>query len=148
MSRGLGVVGAGVALAALLGGCDWTAMSASELRQPVLFGPVPCIGCAPLAPESTAAPASRISARRHTEVLVEYFSFVGPLGVAPESHPIGVSLDRVMYWTPCNDDVRLSNVRARAWQMTVPLLFFQSDVSVAADATPVPVPGARCAPLR
>ena len=135
------------ALAVVLGGCDWTSMTASDMREPVLLGPVACIGCAAKPPDRTGAPASHIGAHRHTEVRVEYF-WVYASGVAAESHPIGVDLDRVMYWTPCTDDVHLSKVRARAWQTTIPLFYFRSDVSVEADATPIPVPGGKCPPLR
>jgi hypothetical protein len=122
-------------------------MSASELRQPVLLGPVACIGCSPQGPERPNSTASHLQARRHTDVQVRYF-FIYAAGLVIESHPGGVSLDRTLYWTPCGDDIHLSNVRARAWQTTIPLLYLQSDVSIDADATPIPVPGAKCPPLR
>jgi hypothetical protein len=146
MSRGFTPIAACAVLAVVLAGCDWTSMTASDMREPVLLGPVACIGCAAKPTEPTTALPSHVGAHRRSFLLVDYFSLRGDL--MAESHPIGVSLDRVLYWTPCRDDVHLSNVRARAWQLSVPLLYFQSDVSIEADATPVPVAGATCSPLR
>ena len=141
MHRGFAAIAACAALAVVLGGCDWTSMTASDVREPVLLGPVPCIGCAAKPPEQTTALPSRVGAHRRSFLLVGYY-------VTEESHPIGVSIDRVLYWTPCADDVHLSNIRARAWQLSAPPFYFQSDLSIEADATPIPVAGATCPPLR
>jgi hypothetical protein len=145
MCRGFAPIAVCAALALVLGGCDWTSMTASDMREPVLLGPVACIGCAAKPPEQTTALPSHVGAHRRSFLLVYYF----PLGgVDVGSHPIGVSIDRVLYWTPCADDVHLSNVRARAWQLSAPPFYFQSDVSLEANATPIPVAGAKCPPLR
>ena len=141
MHRAFGAVAACTLLAVVPSGCDWTSMTASEMRVPVLLGPVACMGCAAKPPEQTTALASHVGAHRRSFLLFAYF-------VTEESHPIGVSIDRVLYWTPCADDVHLSNVRARAWQLSAPPFYIQSDVSIEADATPTPVAGATCPPLR
>jgi hypothetical protein len=66
------------------------------------------------------------------------------LGDGPDDSQPGISADRLLYWTPCHDDLQLSNLRAHSWQLTVPLLVYIYDVSVAADVTEVVVPGAAC----
>ena len=141
MVRGFARLAAGVALALAFGGCVSTSMSAAELRVPVLLGPVPCIGCATGARLTAPAPLARIAGRRRV-----YAFFLGEFGIADDSQP-GISADRLLYWTPCHDDLQLSNLRAHSWQITVPLLVYFYDVTVAADATEVVVPGAACPSL-
>jgi hypothetical protein len=111
-------------------------MSAAELRVPVLLGPVPCIGCTAGARLPTPAPLARIAG--HERV---YAFFLG-VGIVEDRQP-GIPAD-LLYWTPCHDDLQLSNLRAHSWQITVPLFVYIDDASVTADATEVVVPGAAC----
>jgi hypothetical protein len=143
MPHGLATLAAaGVALAFASGGCASTSMSAAELRVPVLLGPVPCIGCTAGARLAAPAPLARIAGRRR---VYAFFLPVPPGGVQiADDSQLGISADRLLYWTPCHDDLQLSNLRAHAWQITVPFLVYVYDVSVAADATEVVVPGAAC----
>ena len=149
MSRRLPTV-AGLALAllfgglspSLLGGCVSTSMSAAEVRVPVLLGPVLCIGCTTETRARSELPVTQIAggARAAGAFL--------PLGRGVgwgEADDLGISADRLLFGTPCRDDVRLSNLRAHAWQMTVPLFAFLYDVSIAAEAATVSVPGPSCA---
>jgi hypothetical protein len=136
--RGFATLAGGVALALAFGGCASTSLSAAELRVPVLLGPVPCIGCTAGARLPTQAPLARIAGRRRV------YAFF--LRIA-DDRQLGISADRLFYWTPCHDDLQLSNLRAHSWLITVPLLVYIYDVSVAADATEVFVPGAACPSL-
>jgi hypothetical protein len=132
-----------IAVALSLCGCVSTSMSAAEVRVPVLFGPVPCIGCTADAPGSSELPVSTIAGgARAVGVFLPLGRGVG-WGEADE---LGISADRLLFGTPCRDDVRLSNLRAHAWQMTVPLLAFLYDVAIEAEAATVSVPGASCGP--
>ena len=140
------VVVAGVALAltlaAVSGGCSSTSLSAAELRVPVLLGPVPCIGCAAEVRQPAPTPLARVVGRRRFYMF--FLPLPGPgLGVADDSQ-LGISADRLLAWTPCFDDLQLSNVSAHSWQVTVPFLVYIYDVLVEADATEVTVPGASC----
>jgi len=130
----------------ILGGCVSTSMSAAEVRVPVLLGPVPCIGCAAEARLPAAAPVSHVA---NGEAALGVFLFIiTPLAIVPVSAGASESLaippDRLLYWTGCHDDIHLNNLRARAWQATVPVFYFQYEVVVEADATEVLVPGASC----
>ena len=143
------VRGAALALAAALAsaGCVATSMSAAELRVPVLLGPVPCIGCTAAAVRSpAAAPVSHIA--NGDAALGVLMFIITPVGIvsatAGESQSRAISPDRLLYWTACHADIQLSNLRARAWQATVPIFYFQYEVVVEADATEVVVPGASC----
>jgi hypothetical protein len=110
---------------------------------PVLLGPVPCIGCGPTVRLPASAPLAPIAARRR------FYDFFFPSylwGLADDTQ-LGVSADRLLYWTPCRDDLQLSNVSAHSWQITVPFLIYIYDVLVEGDATEVLVPGASCPPL-
>jgi hypothetical protein len=134
--RGFATLSAGVvALALAFGGCASTSMSAAELRVPVLLGPVPCIGCTAGARLSAPTPLAHIAGRRRV------YAFLLRI---EDDRQLGISADRLLYWTPCHDDLQLSNLRAHAWQILVPLFVYIYDVSVAADATEVVVPGAAC----
>ncbi|HEX3905787.1 MAG TPA: hypothetical protein VH853_23375 [Polyangia bacterium] len=131
---------AALALAVVFGGCLSTSMSAAELRVPVLLGPVPCIGCGPAARLPAPVPSARIAGRRR------FYDFLFPSylwGLADDSQ-LGISADRLLYWTPCGDDLQLSNLRAHAWQLTVPFLIYVADASVEGDAQEMTVPGASC----
>lgn len=135
-------VGASLALtfAIAIGGCSSTSLSAAELRVPVLLGPIPCIGCVAEARQPAPMPLARIMGRRR------FYAFFVPgphLGIADDSQ-LGISADRLLAWTPCFDDLQLSNVSAHSWQVTVPFLIYIYDVFVEADATEVLVPGASC----
>jgi hypothetical protein len=136
--RGSATLAACVALALAVGGCASASMSAAELRVPVLLGPVPCIGCTAGARLPTPAPLARIAG--HERV---YAFFLG-VGIVDDRQP-GIPAD-LLYWTPCHDDLQLSNLRAHSWQIMVPLLVYIYDASVTADATEVavPVPGSAC----
>jgi len=112
-------------------------LSAAELRVPVLLGPVPCIGCAAETRLPAPPPAVRIEGRRRV------YAFFLVDGITDDSQP-GISADRLLYWTPCRDDLQLSNLRAHAWQITVPLLVYIYDLSITADAAEVVVPSATC----
>jgi hypothetical protein len=127
--------GLALAVAPTLAGCASTSLAASETRVPVLLGPVPCIGCAAARPP--IGPTFPVSGRG-AEIVV------GVLHGWDDAYQPGVSLDRVFYGTPCADDIRLAKVRARAWQLTIPILFYWSEASVDADATLVPSPGGTC----
>jgi hypothetical protein len=125
----------------VLGGCVSTSMSAAEVRVPVLLGPVPCIGCAADTPARIALPVSHVAGEARA-----FGAFI-PVGQGVgwgDANDVGISADRLLFWTPCLDDIRLSNVRAQAWQLTVPILFYFYDVSVQADAATVLVAGASC----
>ena len=119
-------------------------MSAAEVRVPVLLGPVPCIGCAADTRVRAELPVTEIAGEaRAFGVFIPFGHGVG-WGEANES---GISADRLLFWTPCLDDLQLSNLRAHAWQLTVPLFAYFYDVSIKADAATVLVPGASCRPL-
>ena len=116
-------------------------MSAAEVRVPVLLGPVPCIGCAADARLSPSLPASSVSGEARA------FGVFIPVGNGVgwgEANDVGIWADRLFFWTPCLADIRLSNLRAHAWQLTVPIFSYFYDVSVKADAATVLVPGASC----
>jgi hypothetical protein len=140
--------GAALALAAALAsaGCVSTSMSAAELRVPVLFGPVPCIGCTAGARPASAAPVSHVANGDAALGLLMFI--ITPVGIvsatAGESESRAISPDRLLYWTACRNDLQLNNLRARAWQATVPIFYFQYEVAVEADATEAVVPGASC----
>jgi hypothetical protein len=141
-ARTAAVGGAALALAAALtfAGCSSTSLSAAEVRVPVLLGPVPCIGCVAEARQSAPMPLARVAGRRR---FYAFFLPVLPFGFADDNQ-LGISADRLLGWTPCLDDLQLSNVSAHSWQVTVPFLAYVYDVFVAADATEVIVPGASC----
>ena len=126
------------------GGCVSTSMSAAEVRVPVLLGPVPCIGCTADTRTRAALPVTEVAGEARA------FGVFLPIGSGlgwGEANDLGISADRLLFWTPCQDDIRLSNLRAHAWQLTVPLFAYFYDVSVKADAATVPVPGAACPTL-
>ena len=129
-------------IAGALVGCSSTSLSAAELRVPVLLGPVPCIGCSAGVRQPAPMPLTRVVGRRRS------YAFFLPLpgsglGIADDTQR-GISADRLLAWTPCLDDLQLSNVNAHSWQVTVPFLVYVYDVLVEADATEVIVPGAAC----
>jgi hypothetical protein len=129
--------------AGALGGCSSTSISAAEVRVPVLFGPVPCIGCTAEVRLPAPMPLAHIVGRRRFYAF--FVPLAGPgLGIADDTQR-GISADRLLAWTPCLDDLQLSNVRAHSWQVTVPFLVYIYDVLVDADATEVLVPKASCA---
>ena len=125
----------------VFGGCVSTSMSAAAVRVPVLLGPVPCIGCAADTGLRPALPVSHIAGEARA------FGVFIPIGYGVgwgEANDLGISADRLLFWTPCLDDIRLSTLRAHAWQLTVPLLSYFYDVSVEAEAATVAVAGASC----
>jgi hypothetical protein len=130
--------------AVTLGGCVSTSMSAAEVRVPVLLGPVPCIGCAADTRVHAALPVTEVAGEARA------FGVFLPIGSGVgwgEANDLGISADRLLFWTPCQDDIRLSKLRAHAWQLTVPIFSYFYDVSVKADAATVLVPGASCPSL-
>lgn len=132
----------GLALAVSVGfaGCSSTSLSAAEVRVPVLLGPVPCIGCAAGARLPAPMPLARVVGRR------SFYSFwipPFPWGIADDTQR-GISADCLLAWTPCLDDLQLSNISAHSWQVTVPFLVYVYDVFVEADAAELIVPGASC----
>ena len=121
--------------------CVSTSMSAAEVRVPVLLGPVPCLGCTADARVRPTLPATQVAGEARA------FGVFIPIGNGVgwgEANDVGISADRLLFGTPCGADIRLSNVQAHAWQLTVPLLFYLYDVSVKADAATVLVPGGSC----
>ncbi len=127
----------------LLGGCVSTSMSAAEVRVPVLLGPVPCIGCAAEKRQPAAMPVAHLGGLENAYMV---FLPVPPNGLLiHDDSQLGVSADRLLFWAPCRTDVQLSNLRAQAWMLTLPFLFYQVQTSVEAEATQVVVPGASCA---
>jgi hypothetical protein len=131
-----------IAVAFSLCGCASTSMSAAEVRVPVLLGPVPCIGCGPVARLPAPAPLAHIAGRR---LIYDFFIPLPPRGIEiADDSQLGISADRLLAWTPCLDDLQLSNVSAHSWQVTVPFLVYIHDVLVEADATEVIVAGASC----
>ena len=135
-----------LSFALTLGGCISTSMSAAELRVPVLLGPVPCIGCTAATRSPSGTPVSHIA--NGDAALGILMFLITPVGIvsaaAGESNSHAISPDRLLYWTACHDDIQLEKLRARAWQATVPIFYFQYEVVVEADATEVFVPGASC----
>jgi len=133
---------AALALTAVtFGACVSTSMSAAEVRVPVLLGPVPCIGCAADTRIPAALPVTEVAGEARA------FGVFLPIGRGVgwgEANDLGISADRLLFWTPCADDIRLSNLRAHAWQLTIPLFSYFYDVSVRADAATALVPGASC----
>ena len=117
-------------------------MSAAELRVPVLLGPVPCIGCA--AEKRAPAPMPLAHVDGHERAYM--FFAPRPFADADDSQ-VGISANRVLYWTPCRADFQLSDLRAHAWTFSIPIFFYLVDAAVEADATQVVVPGASCPPL-
>jgi hypothetical protein len=132
-----------VASAGTFAGCSSTSLSTAELRVPVLLGPVPCMGCGPAERLPAPAPLAPVAGRRR---FYAFFIPGLPWGFADDNQP-GISADRLLYWTPCLDDLQLSNVSAHSWQVTVPFLVYIYDVLVEADAIEVLVPGASCPSL-
>ena len=116
-------------------------MCAAEVRVPVLLGPVPCLGCAADTRLRAALPVTGVAGEARA------FGVFIPLGDGVgwgEANDVGISADRLLFWTPCQADIQLSNLRAHAWQLTVPLFSYFYDVSVKADAATELVPGASC----
>jgi hypothetical protein len=138
------IVGAATLVAVstvVFGGCVSTSMSAAEVRVPVLLGPVPCIGGAADTRMHVELPVSQVAGEaRAFGVFIPFGHGVG----WGEANDVGISADRLLFGTPCLDDIRVSNLRAHSWQLTVPILFYFYDVSVNADAATVLVPGASC----
>jgi len=133
------------ALAAALAsvGCASTAMTAAEVRVPVLLGPVPCIGCAEAKRQPAPMPVAHLGARDSAFMLILP---IPPRGLTfSDDRQQGVSADRLLFGTSCLHDVQLANVRARAWMLSLPIFFYQVDTSVEADGIEVVVPGASCA---
>jgi hypothetical protein len=131
-----------VATALVLGGCVSTSLSATEVRVPVLLGPVPCIGCGPEKRQQAAIPVAHLGG---PETAFMLFLPVPPSGwgIADDSQ-LGISADRLLFGTSCQADLQLSNLHARAWMLSLPLLFYYVNTSVEGDATQVIVPGASC----
>jgi hypothetical protein len=115
------------------------ALDARALRVPLLFGPVPCIGCGGASRAPTGAPVAHIEARPSG-------------GAQPPGGGITIGstrpetdANRVLASTPCHDDLQLASVRARALGLSVPFLNFGGmERTLEGDATPVSVPGASC----
>jgi hypothetical protein len=125
-----------------LGGCVSTSMSAAEVRVPVLLGPVLCIGCGAEQRQPAAMPVAHIAGRERAYM---FFLPVPPwgIGVAGDNQ-LGISADRLLVWTSCQADLQLSNLRAQAWMLSLPIFFYVEDTAVEAEATQVIVPGASC----
>jgi hypothetical protein len=127
-------------------GCVSTSMSAAQLRVPVLLGPVPCLGCAAVSRAPSAAPVSHVASG--DAALGIFLFLVTPVGIVPtsagERESLGISPDRLLYWTRCGNDLQLSNLRVRAWQATVPIFYFQYEVAIEADAAEMAVTGGSC----
>jgi hypothetical protein len=132
-----------LAVALGLAGCASTAMTAAEVRVPVLLGPVPCIGCAAEKRQPAAMPVAHLGARDSPFML---FIPILPQGATySDDRHGGVSADRLLFGTSCLHDLQLANLRARAWMLSLPIFFYLVDTSVEADGTEVVVPGASCA---
>jgi len=141
LAAAIGAAALAVAAVVVQGGCVSTSMSAAAVRVPVLLGPVPCIGCAADVHLPPVLPASHIAGEARA------FGVFLPIGHGVgwgEANDLGISADRLLFWTPCLDDIRLSDLRAHAWQLTVPLFSYFYDVSVEAEAATVAVAGASC----
>jgi hypothetical protein len=114
-------------------------LDAPALRVPLLFGPVPCIGCSGASRAPTGAPVAHIEGRPH-----------GHRTPAGGGDRIGstrpeTDANRVLSATPCGDDLQLASVRAHAFGLSVLVLNFGGwERTVEGDATPVSVPGASC----
>jgi hypothetical protein len=146
MLRRSATAAAGVALALGFADCVSTSMSAAEVRVPVLFGAVPCIGCTAASQAPSAAPVSHVASGDAVRGILLFL--ITPVGIVPtsagESESLGISLDRLLYWARCGNDIRLSNLRVRAWQATVPIFYFQYEVAIEAEAAEMTVTRQPC----
>ncbi|HVV52610.1 MAG TPA: hypothetical protein VHO06_23290 [Polyangia bacterium] len=125
-------------------GCISTSMTAGEVRVPVLLGPVPCIGCRAERRRPAAMPVAEVGGRERAYMLFLPLPPSG-LGVA-DDRQLGISADRLLFGTSCRADLQLSNVRAEAWMLSLPIFYYDLNASVTAEATQVVVPGASCGP--
>jgi hypothetical protein len=128
-----------VALAVGAAGCAMAGLGAPALRVPLLFGPVPCIGCGGASRAPTGAPVAHVEARPIGRPLAPGASItIG--STRPET-----DANRLASSTPCRDDLQLASVRAHAFGVAVLGLNFGGwERTVEGDATPVSVPGASC----
>ena len=132
---------------AIAPGCASTSISAAEVRAPVLWGPVPCIGCGPqpvLAPSSPSPPLRVTMGNGRIGVALIWIFPVPVMVGAGELRSLDMSLDRLFAWQPCASDVRLTDLRARAWFAVVPIFYYQYEVALSATARVLDVEGGSC----
>ena len=127
----------GLALASA--GCASTSLSAPDARLPVLLGPVVCIDCAAQQAEVALVPRLRFGINRRT---------VG-VGVSQDSREKATPFTEcgaALGGGPCQQgDLRLVTVRAHAWALVFPLLFYMADLEIEGEAVQVTEPKETCA---
>jgi hypothetical protein len=141
MDRRCGAGLLAVALAVGAAGCITASLDAPALRVPLLFGPVPCIGCGGASRAPTGAPVAHVEGRPDGYKI----GAPAPGGGAVTAGSIlpGTDANRVLSSTPCHDDLQLASVRVRAFAGFTPI-GAAAERTVAGDATPMSVPGASC----
>lgn len=118
--------------------CASTSLSAPDARLPVLVGPVPCIDCTDRGTEHLEPiPWLKSGSNRRS------------VGAGPylESREKATLLERDLTdpkVDPCAQDLRVLSIRAHAWALFVPLIFYISDLSIDADVGRVFVAGGSC----
>jgi hypothetical protein len=138
--RGTGLIA--VALAVGTAGCLAAGLGAPALRVPLLFGPVPCIGCGGASRTPTGAPVAHLEGRPSPSRIWKPDSGGG---VTIGSTRPGTDANRVLSSTPCHDDLQLANVRVHAFGLAVLFLNVGGfERTVEGDATQVSVPRAWC----
>jgi hypothetical protein len=130
-----------VALAVGAAGCLTASLDASALHVPLLFGPVPCIGCGGASRAPTESTVAHIEGRPNGYKIGAPAPGGGTVtagSIRPET-----DANRILSPTPCRDDLQLANVRIRAFALFTPL-GVKVERTVEGDATQVGVPGASC----
>jgi hypothetical protein len=141
MGRRCGTGLVAVALAVGAAGCITASLDATALRVPLLFGPVPCIGCGGASRAPTGAPVAHIEGRPNGYKIGAPAPGGGTAivgSIRPET-----DANRVLSSTPCHDDLQLADVRVRAFAGFTPI-GAAAERTVEGDATQVSVPGASC----
>jgi len=134
MTVGLRGVHRLLVLALVFAGCASTSLSAPEARVPVLLGPVACIECVAQQADGAALPRLTFGMNRRT---------VG-VGVSQDSRELATPLTgcgAALGGGPCQGgDLRLVSVRAHAWALVFPLLFYVGDLQIEGEAVRVSSP--------
>ncbi|HEY6477165.1 MAG TPA: hypothetical protein VI456_11335, partial [Polyangia bacterium] len=102
-----------VAVALLLGvaGCYGNALSAPNVRSPVMFGPVACIGCGAVARPPVGPLAVHVVGRWQQHTV--WVPPPGPAMVIRETEQDSRN-ERLLSGIPCVNDIQLVHVRADA----------------------------------
>ncbi len=128
-----------ICVAALLGGCMSTTQTAQYARAPVLFGPVPCVGCAPRAvPAAAASRFTDESKIHHLIITVNQTSTSSYGGVTSKLNEKSAAIA-----DPCRADVVVGDIVASAFGM-MGVVFTYDSASVRLAGGQIDVPNGSC----